>query len=148
MEKNSIVYSVGVIVLGYFSGTIAGDLKALVDELRIKYPKAFIPGNFVFPIVWTILYYFYGFFLYKIWSANRSNTLKFLSVFGLVINLLWTVLFFKNRFLSFLVIIVQIITAALTIYNLDNVDDSFIILYQLCYIVWLTFASILNYQVL
>ena len=142
MEKESIIFSGVVIFLGYYTGISSGDLKQYVDTLRIKYKNAIIPSNFVFPIVWSILYYFYGYFMYKVWNEKLLN---FLSIFGLILNYLWTFFFLKNRFTSLLIIILQVIVAIITISNLTS---NFLKLFQLVYLSWLIFALILNYQVL
>jgi tryptophan-rich sensory protein len=148
MENNSIIYSGTVILLGYLSGTIAGDLKSFVDQLRLQYPKANIPANFVFPIVWGVLYYLYGYFIYKIWKDEKGSFVKFFTIFGLFINYLWTIFFFLNRKISLFIIILQIITVFVIVYGLDKKKDYFLILIQLIYVAWLFFAFTLNWQVL
>ena len=53
-------YQLLVITGGYISGILKGNLASLTTLLRSQYPYAWIPPNYIFPKVWTILYFFYG----------------------------------------------------------------------------------------
>lgn len=136
---------------GYLSGLLGGNLETFTNDLRIEYPKALLPPNWVFPIVWTFLYIGYGYFLSQIFFQDDLydlydfSILKLLAILGLVLNYVWTFIFFRNRFISLLIIIGQIVIATLTIINLK---DWVLIAYQFIYLSWLTFATILNFQVL
>ena len=154
-------YQLFVISGGYLSGLVGGDLSKLTTQLRTQYPNAWIPPNYIFPIVWIFLYFFYGSSLYKFFyelpeekqvKIDKLNQIQKLLLLGLFLNYLWTPLFFNSRRLSFFVIIAQITTVILSIYfilqNESFEEKSKLVTYQIIYLSWLTFACILNYQVL
>ena len=142
--------SILVIIGGYLSGQIAGNLNLYVKELRRLYPKAIIPPDYVFPIVWTILYYLYGRFLYFVWVSTflKRNLIFGLGIAGLVLNYLWTPIFLKNRKLALIIICLQILITIITLYYLkQEIDTHKLKLINGIYLSWLTFALLLNYQV-
>ncbi|MCI0470546.1 MAG: tryptophan-rich sensory protein [Candidatus Aminicenantes bacterium] len=115
----------------------------------IKKP-AFTPPNWIFGPVWTLLYLLMGIALYLVWKSAAPGKAKALAVFfffaQLALNVLWSFLFFflKNPLAGFIDIIVLWISILVTIllfYPLSKVGSLLLV----PYILWVTFASVLNY---
>ncbi len=115
----------------------------------IKKP-AFTPPNWIFGPVWTLLYLLMGIALYLVWKSAAPGKAKALAVFfffaQLALNVLWSFLFFflKNPLAGFIDIIVLWISILVTIllfYPLSKVGALLLV----PYILWVTFASVLNY---
>lgn len=108
------------------------------------------PPNWVFPIVWNILFLLISISLYFILISKKKNKKIVLSFFGinLVLNALWSYLFFglKNPTLSFFELIliwVTILGMIITSYKIDKKSSYLLI----PYLVWVSFAGILNFVI-
>ncbi len=106
---------------------------------------SFQPPSWLFGPVWTALYALMGIVLYLIWS--QKSLIK-LFIAQLFFNFLWSVLFFglKTPFFAFLnILILWILILVLTI-KLFKTKKLAGYLF-LPYLLWVTFASILNLSI-
>lgn len=108
------------------------------------------PPSIVFPIAWTILYILMGISIYIIMQSKRKlkKNARLIYYIQLITNALWTPIFFgfKEYFLAFLwilMLIVFVITMILTFYKISK-KAAYI---QIPYLLWLLFASYLNFGV-
>jgi translocator protein len=108
------------------------------------------PPAYLFAPVWTILYLLMGISLWLIWNKEvpyfkKQNAigLFFLQLF---FNFCWSILFFKYHFmgLALLDILIMIITISATIFVFSTIDKkaSWILT---PYILWVSFATLLNF---
>ncbi|KYK24635.1 TspO protein [Euryarchaeota archaeon SM23-78] len=110
---------------------------------------SFNPPNWVFAPVWTTLFILMGVSLYLIWEEGfKSEGVKTgLLLFGvqLILNILWSIIFFglRNPFIAFIEIVVLWIAILLTILKFYKVSRTAAYL-LIPYILWVTFAAILN----
>ena len=111
------------------------------------------PPGFVFGIVWTCLYILMGISLYLLLARDlKSKEVRMAVLFffiQLALNFSWSYLFFglENPFAGFLCIILLWIFILLTIvssYRADKNASYFLV----PYILWVTFAAFLNWQIL
>jgi benzodiazapine receptor len=118
----------------------------------------FQPPNWLFGPVWTLLYITMGISFGRIWQvANRSRypiirkyALRgmFLFIMHLILNLAWTPVFFglQNPLLALVVILVLWLMILFVIRHFNRLDSlSGLILIP--YLLWVTFASILNFSI-
>ena len=147
------------------------NLKVLIASLIIVYLVAFIgsrftagetggewyqsikpsitPPNYVFPIVWNILFFLIALSLYFVWVKSRNKEKKkIMLVFGInfILNIFWSVLYFglKNPGLAFIEIIlleISIIAMIILTYKISKKSSYLLIPYFL----WVAFASLLNF---
>ena len=108
------------------------------------------PPSIVFPIAWTILYILMGISIYIIMQSKRKlkKNARLIYYIQLATNALWTPIFFgfKEYFLAFIwiiMLIVFVITMILTFYKISK-KAAYI---QIPYLLWLLFASYLNFGV-
>lgn len=112
---------------------------------------SFNPPNWIFGPVWTLLYLLMGISLYFIWTSKKSKNRKIALYFfftQLVLNSLWSILFFglQNPLLAFIEIIILWIAILLTILYSFKVKKTAAYL-LIPYILWVTFAAILNFSI-
>ncbi|MDO8517174.1 MAG: TspO/MBR family protein [Nanoarchaeota archaeon] len=109
------------------------------------------PPSYIFPIAWTILFILIGFSIYFSWTnsnKNQKTKLAILFAINLIANVLWSLLFFsiKQTQLAFLdLIIIWASTLYLIIFLWKINKKSALLLIP--YILWLSFAGILNYLI-
>jgi len=109
----------------------------------------FAPPNWLFAPVWLSLYTLMGVSLYLVWSrgADTRSVKTALSVFGiqLVLNALWSVLFFglRSPLLGLIEIAALWIAIAVTIVLFYRVSRTAGLL-LIPYIAWVTIAAALN----
>lgn len=99
----------------------------------------FSPPNWLFGPVWTILYILMAISLYQVWIKKPNLTDKIYRWFWiqLFLNFLWSLVFFGWEQLGLALIVI----AALW-YSIVKMRKNF--KYQLPYLSWVSFASLLN----
>ncbi|MBW2964801.1 tryptophan-rich sensory protein [Candidatus Woesearchaeota archaeon] len=109
----------------------------------------FNPPSWVFGPVWITLYTMMGISLYLVWrSGNRSWLV--LGVFGLqlVLNALWSILFFGMHapgiaFVEIVILWLSIIATIVLFFSVSRAASYLLIPYAL----WVTFAAVLNFAI-
>ena len=111
---------------------------------------SFTPPNFIFPIVWNVLFFLISISLYIAWTSTKDKTKKqrIASIFGinLILNALWSYFFFtlKNPTIAFVDLILIWITIWIMIFTVSKVNKiSGWLLFP--YLIWVSFAGILNW---
>ena len=106
------------------------------------------PPNYVFPIVWNILFFLIALSLYFAWtSSKKKQKNKIALIFGanLILNALWSFLFFtlQKPLLAFVCLIAIWATILGMIYITYKIDKkaSYILI---PYLLWVSFAGVLN----
>ncbi|MEI8067750.1 MAG: TspO/MBR family protein [Candidatus Shapirobacteria bacterium] len=135
--------------IGYF-GSIFTISQIPTWYLGINKPEL-LPPNGIFGPVWTILYILMGVSLYFVWTAKTKKSKKVaFSVFGiqLVLNLLWSIIFFNYHWL-FLAVIEILLLWVMILVNIVKFrvisEKASWLLYP--YLIWVTFASYLTISV-
>src|SRR3989338_10314722 len=113
---------------------------------------SFSPPNWIFGPVWTLLYFLMGISFYLIWKQGWKNKVKIAGVFflsQLALNFLWSFLFFGLRspllgLIDILALWGLIVITMKKFYPLSKL--AFYLLIP--YILWVTFATILNASIL
>ncbi len=114
---------------------------------------SFNPPNWIFAPVWTLLFLLMGISLYLIWDKGLENkkakTAIFLFAIQLVLNILWSIIFFglKSPLYAFIEIIMLWFAILFTIISFYKISKTAAFL-LLPYILWVSFASVLNFSIL
>tara|TARA_Y100000389_G_scaffold46034_1_gene40913 strand:- start:110 stop:607 length:498 start_codon:yes stop_codon:yes gene_type:complete len=154
---NSYILIFIPIIIGMGIGAIYSSKWKEEKYKNLIKPK-FNPPNYIFGIVWPILYLLIGLSysnsLYNKFSLNKLNYF-IIPVIALIFNFLYTPVFFGNNGLlyGFIVVILSLFFAILTFIQFQFYDNSYWFTkhktaYLLIpYILWLIFASYLSYNI-
>ena len=110
---------------------------------------SFNPPGWIFGPVWITLYILMGISFYLIWMKKDNCNFKLLSslfLIQLILNSLWTIIFFglHSPFYAFIEIIIlwiMILLCIILFYKISKISSYLLIPYLL----WVSFASILNF---
>ena len=147
MKVNFKHLSLSILIpLGF--GTLVGLLTSGENNYNMMIQPIFAPPSILFPIVWTILYILMGISSYIIYESGNNDKALIIYIAQLIVNLLWSFFFFTFRLylFSFVWIILLIVLVLLMIkefYKINKVSA----LIQLPYLLWLIFASVLNFSI-
>ncbi len=143
-----IMWMVALMAIGAFIGLLTtAEIGFWYNNLN----RSFLtPPNYVFSIVWTILYALIGASGWLIWSSNfldRKN-LKILYCMQLVLNWSWTFFFFKYHLIGAAFIIlcaIDFLVAMIIWLSYSKIKS--VSFFMIPYAVWILFASYLNYYI-
>lgn len=151
--KKSIIALIISILLAQGIGLLSGFLSMTAPSAYENFNKpSFSPPGWVFPVVWTILFFLMAVAAYRIWLKGKSgeDVRKALILYGiqLFLNFLWSIIFFRFRlyaiaFLELLLLLVFILLTTFEFFKIDKISGYLMI----PYIVWVSFAGVLNYAI-
>ncbi len=111
---------------------------------------SFNPPSWVFGPAWTILFFLMGWAFYLIWTASTKNKNIAYWAFAIqfILNIIWSAIFFSLKLpgFAFFEIILLWIAILWTILEFRKISQTASYL-LIPYILWVSFASILNYYV-
>ena len=151
MSTSKFASSVILCFLVAFAGSSVTMPSVLTWYVQLNKPF-FSPPNWIFGPVWTILYLLMGISLYLVWNKSLKNKIKEFQgiairvfIYQLILNFLWSLVFFglHNPFLALITIFalwLSIFTLIKYSYKVSKMSAYLLI----PYIVWVSFASILN----
>ena len=120
------------------------------NEFYLSLNKPFEIPTIIFPIIWSILYLLMSISIYLISESNDINKLDSIKIYliQLVINSLWTLIFFGFHLIGFsiiwlLILITSVIIMFIKFYNINKLS-AFI---NIPYIIWLILATMLNISI-
>ena len=145
-----LIFIVGTELVGVLSGILAGGSFSFYKEI-VRPP--FSPPGWIFPIVWIILYALMGISAYLIYTSKATVRQKnfALAVYAiqLVVNFLWSIVFFRLEMVGLSVIIILLLLFLIVVmicvfYRIRPVAAYL----NIPYLLWTAFASYLNIGVL
>ncbi len=136
------------LVVGYFSGM------ATQSSVTTWFPTLekpfFNPPAYLFAPVWSMLYIFMGVAAGLVWDRIKFDpkevkTALIFFVIQLILNALWSILFFglKNPLLALIEIVILLLMIYETYFKFKKIDKIAGYLF-IPYILWVSFATILN----
>ncbi|PIO08007.1 TspO protein [Candidatus Pacearchaeota archaeon CG10_big_fil_rev_8_21_14_0_10_34_12] len=143
----AIVYGISFVGSLFTSSTVNSDW---YDSVK---PSITSP-NWVFPVVWNILFFLIALSLYFAWTSTRkkdkSTKKRIAIIFGinLFLNVAWSFLFFRIQnplwaFFELIVLWFSIISMLVLTWRIKKLSFYFLIPYSL----WVSFAGILNWLI-
>jgi tryptophan-rich sensory protein len=153
MFKKSI-FSLLISILVVFSAAFIGSLfttSSIATWYAFINKPSFSPPNWLFAPAWSLLYILMGIAAFLIWQKRDNPKVKqALRFYGiqLVLNALWSIIFFgmHNPGLAFLEIIFLWLFILITLIKFYKINKTAGLLF-VPYILWVSFASILNFAV-
>jgi tryptophan-rich sensory protein len=145
----ALVLIPGILLLGMLSAALAGSGPADPWFAGLNKPSIYPPPQ-LFPIVWSALYILMGLALAMIvWARGAAGRKVAIVAFAvqLALNLAWSPLFFAaHQITAALVLIVALDVAVLATIVLFHRVRPVAALLLAPYLVWLLFASYLNWE--
>jgi len=126
-------------------------VQAIPEWYAILQKPFFNPPNWIFGPVWLALYFMMALALYLIWqkgwSQNKIRLATGVFLVHLVLNALWSIIFFgmRNPSLAFAEIILLWISILVSIVMFGHIDRRAAYL-LMPYGLWVSFAAILNFS--
>lgn len=145
-----LAISIIVCLAAGFIGSIFTNRSIPIWYESLKKPS-FNPPAWLFGPVWTALFILMGISLFLIWKIglNYNGVKTALIVFGiqLILNILWSILCFGLRaplaaFIEIIILWILILMTILIFYPISKAAA----LLLLPYILWVSFASVLNFS--
>ena len=139
-----------IMFLGFFSGTVSGSTEENIWYQTLIKPGAQPPG-WVFGVVWPTLYFLIGLAFAMVLharGARHRNSAIVLFLAQFVINLTWSPTFFGAHKVTtaFFIVLAMLGVAIATTFAFAQVRKAAAWL-MVPYLVWISFASILNFQI-
>jgi tryptophan-rich sensory protein len=154
MNKKNILILIGFIVISEVAGVVGSffTTPAITSWYSTLEKPLFNPPNWVFAPVWTILFLLMGIAAYLVYTKVeiiepiRKSAISMFSL-QLVLNILWSILFFgqHSTFFALLEIIILWVAILYTIILFFRISKTAGWI-MLPYILWVTFATYLNFQ--
>lgn len=116
---------------------------------NLNLPKL-APPSILFPIVWTILFILMGISAYIIYESNSDQKQSALTIYGiqLLVNFIWPILFFNlGLYLFSFIWIILLWSLIILMINSFKKISSIAAYLQIPYLLWVTFASYLNFMI-
>ena len=113
---------------------------------------SFNPPNYLFGPVWSTLYAIMGIASYLVWKKRNvaKNYALAASVYfiQLILNLMWSFIFFYQQQIGFalieiIILLIAIIINSVLFYRINKVAG----LLYIPYIMWVSFATVLTYSI-
>jgi len=136
------------LLIGWITSLIIPNMQSIYENLTKPF---FSPPAIVFPIVWTIIYILMGIASYKVYVLKYDNidtsSAMFVYAIQLLLNFLWTIIFFGFRLygLAFIELIILILFVILTIVRFYQKAGIKAALLLIPYLIWLIYAGVLNF---
>ncbi|MFH0831697.1 MAG: TspO/MBR family protein [archaeon] len=137
--------SFSAVIIAAFIGSMFTDTGSWYESRK----SALTPPDFVFPVVWTSLFVLIALSIYFSWvhaKKRQKNGIALLFGINLVLNMLWSVLFFglKNPLAAFIELILLWFSILAMIFATWKIDRKAALL-LVPYLLWVSFAGILNF---
>ncbi len=117
---------------------------------RTLQKPSFSPPNWLFGPVWTCLYVMIAVAAYLVWQRRDNSsfykTTRTIYFVQLLLNFLWSIVFFGMHqvLAALLIIVLLLINIGVLIYRFNHFSKTASLL-LVPYILWVSFASILNF---
>jgi len=143
-----LIASLAIVYLVAFIGSLftSGNINtSWYQEIK----PSIIPLNFIFPVVWNILFFLIALSLYFAYINSKGELRKKVIVIfsiNLILNILWSVLFFslKQPAIAFIELLVLWLSIIAMIFITKKADKKASLL-LVPYLLWISFAGVLNW---
>ena len=150
MKKNNLydllIFTLSAELAGVLSSLFSGSISAVYQTLE-KPPLS--PPDWVFPVVWIILYALMGISAYLVYRSDaepvRVKSALRIYWLQLLINFSWSIVFFRFQafWAAFVVLIILLILVITMLVKFAKIRPA-AALVNVPYLLWLLFAAYLN----
>jgi len=151
-QKNKLLIFIVCLLAVYLTGAI-GTIFTGPNTKGAWYESikpSITPPNWVFPIVWNILFFLIAVSLFLVWTNAKENKEKrcIIICYGanLFLNALWSFLYFGIKSPSLAMIDLALLwLSILSMMGISYKIDRRAMYLLIPYLIWITFAGVLNY---
>ena len=139
-----LIWVVGLEIFGAVVALIGGEFDGYYNTLKLP-PLS--PPDWLFPVMWGIIYALLGASAYLVFRVSNESTGTTFAMFvtQLVLNLAWSVIFFRLHMLTVAAVVLVALTIVVGIMLLDFYRKNKTAgLLNLPYLFWCMFACYLN----
>lgn len=148
-KRKNIIVLIACLAISYFVAFIGSLLTgpAVKSSWYQEIRPALTPPNWVFPVVWNVLFFLIALSLYFAWENKKERkTTAILFGVNFALNILWSALYFgmRNPLAAFIEIIflwLSILAMVIVLRKINKLSSWLLVPYLL----WVGFASVLNY---
>ena len=150
MKSSQLLALILCIILPLSVGSISGIATAgnITTWYAMLNKPWFNPPDYLFGPVWTALYFLMGISLFMVWKSPRGSLrTRALLFFGiqLALNFAWSFIFFHFKqtggaMIEIILVWISIVTMIILFYRINKTAA----LLQIPYLLWVSFASVLN----
>ena len=150
-EIPKLIISIIIVFLAGAVGTVS-TLPQITCWYAALTKPSWTPPNWAFGPIWSILYILMGIALFLVWreGLNRKNVRIAILIFAaqLIINVLWSLIFFGTHnifggLILIIILIAAILVNIIVFYSISKPAGLILI----PYLVWVCIAGYLNYSV-
>lgn len=143
--KSALIAFISVFLVAMLGGLFVKPNSVWFNSL-IK--PEFYPPNWLFGVMWTILYFLIAVGLFLVLQNKPSKKLIALYAVNGFLNIVWNLVFFtlESAFLGVIVLVLLIVFAYFLLKELYVTNKTSFYL-TLPYFIWLFFAFLLNYSI-
>jgi len=153
MNKKIIRILIAVVICLFVGFLSSFATQSSISDWYISLNKPrFNPPNWIFAPVWTVLYVLMGIAAGIVWNKGSYHkwvkTAMYHFIFQLIFNAAWSIVFFGMRSpgLGLIVIVILLTLIVLTIRWFRIINKTAALL-LIPYLLWVSFATILNYSI-
>jgi benzodiazapine receptor len=149
MNKRTLVLSILPVLITYILSSYFTYF-SVKSEWYEKVKPSFTPPSYIFPIVWTFIYFSLVYIFYNTINMESKVRILLISILlvNLLLNIIWCYVFFylQDVYNSRFVISLILLNIIILIYLLRKTDNKIILLQLSIYLSWIIFATILNFK--
>lgn len=152
-EKKSSIVTVTKLVTSIVICQLAGLAGAVFTMPALGWYKNlrkpfFAPPDWIFSPVWVILFLLMGVALFLVWQKREKGEARVIFITQLFLNILWTIFFFslKSPGLAFIELVLLWFAVLCNIVSFYKISRTAGLL-LLPYILWVSFAGVLNFTI-
>ena len=141
-------FSLFIFVLLVLAAASTGSLFKPGEWYASLNKPSWTPANWMFPVVWSVLYIFIAFAGWFVWEEHGAGLLLFLWALQLILNMAWSFIFFgrKKMFLGLIdILILWLVILLFIIFSYQIVPVSSYLFIP--YLLWVSVAAFLNFDI-
>lgn len=151
MKKGNLKALAVSLTISLGTGVIGGFITYKnMGQYEQLYKPPLSPPSWLFPIVWTILFFLMGVASYLVYISKSEEKEGALKLYGLqlIANTVWTIIFFafKSYLLAFVCLLLLWYLIYSTYKSFNKINKTAGILF-IPYLIWVTFAGYLNFAI-
>jgi benzodiazapine receptor len=132
-----------VLVVG--GGLVIGYLTAPGEWYTQQAKPAFTPPGWIFGPVWTVVYVLVAVAGWRAWQRDRGGSPMKLWWAQLVLNFLWSPVFFSAHQIGLALVVILLLLGAILAFIITSLERDRVAVWLFApYTAWVAFASVLN----